>query len=129
MTRFIVFIGVAFGLLGGIHYYLWARLARDPHWPPPWSTVFGWFFVLAAVALPTVAFLARGKTHTVGGQVAIWAAYLWLGVMFLLFTAVLTTDLARLVAAIARRITRSGPIDAERRAFIARVMAGAIAAV
>src|SRR5205809_7227630 len=49
--------------------------------------------------------------------------------MFLLFTAVLTTDLARLVAAIARRITRSGPIDAERRAFIARVMAGAIAAV
>ena len=129
MTRFIVFIGVAFGLLGAIHYYLWARLARDPNWPAPWGMVFGWFFVLAAVGLPTVAFLVRGKTHTLGGQVAIWAAYLWLGVMFLLFIAVLTADAARLVAAIARRITRSEAVDAERRAFIARVTAGAIASV
>ena len=97
IARFVVFIGVALALLGGIHYYLWARLARDPQWPAPWGTVFGWFFVLAAVGMPAAAILARGRTHTVGWQIAIWPAYVWLGVMFLLFTAVLATDVGRLL--------------------------------
>jgi len=129
MTRFLVFIAVALGLLGAIHYYLWLRLARDPHWPPPWSTVLGWFFVVAAVGMPAAAILSRGRTHTVGGQVAIWSAYVWLGVMFLLFTAVLVTDVGRLVAAVVRRVSATGGIDAERRTFIARVAATSIAAV
>src|SRR5262245_15277581 len=129
MTRFLVFIAVALGLLGAVHYYLWVRLARDPHWPAPWSTVLGWFFVLAAVGMPAAAILSRGRTHTLGGQVAIWSAYLWLGVMFLLFTAVLVTDVGRLVAAIVRRVSANGGVDAERRTFIARVAATAIAAV
>ena len=30
IARFVVFIAIAVGLLGGIHYYLWVRLARDP---------------------------------------------------------------------------------------------------
>src|SRR6185295_9980473 len=120
MTRFLVFIVVALGLLGAIHYYLWLRLARDPHWPPPWSTVLGWFFVVAAVGMPAAAILSRGRTHTVGGQVAIWSAYVWLGVMFLLFTAVFAADAGRLLIAIARRISGNGTVDAERRTFIAR---------
>jgi len=129
MTRFIVFIAVALGLLGAIHYYLWARLARDPQWPSPWGSVLGWFLVVMAVGLPAALFFTRGRTHTVGGQVAIWSSYVWMGVMFLLFTAVLTTDAARVVVAIARRITQSGPVDAQRRTFIARITAGAIAVV
>jgi uncharacterized protein len=129
VTRFLVFIGVALGLLGAIHYYLWVRLARDPQWPAPWGTVLGWVFLLAAVGTPAAAILSRGRTHTVAGQVAIWSAYLWLGIMFLLFTAVLVTDAGRLVAAIVRRVSANGGVDAERRTFIARVTATAIAAV
>src|SRR5262245_6350274 len=113
MTRFLVFIAVALGVLGAIHYYLWCRLARDPQWPPPWNTVLAWFFFLAAVGLPAAVILSRGRSHTVGGQVAIWSAYIWLGVMFLLFTAVLATDVGRLLIAIARRISSSGHVDAE----------------
>ena len=64
-----------------------------------------------------------------GGQIAIWSAYTWLGVMFLLFTAVLATDVGRLVIGIARRISTSGGVDADRRTFIARITATAIAAV
>ena len=129
IARFVVFIGVALALLGGIHYYLWARLARDPQWPAPWGTVLAWFFVLAAVGMPAAAILSRGRTHTVGGQIAIWSAYVWLGVMFLLFTAVFATDMGRLLVGIARRITSNGGVDAERRTFIARMTATVIAAV
>jgi predicted MPP superfamily phosphohydrolase len=124
-----MFIGVALGLLGAIHYFLWARLVRDPQWPTPWSGVLAWFFVLVAVGVPAVLFLSRGRTNTVAGQVAIWPAYTWLGVMFLLFTAVVTFDVARVLVAIARRISANGVVDAERRTFIARIAAMAIAVV
>jgi len=129
MTRFLVFIGVALGVLGAIHYYLWIRLARDPQWPAPWNTVIGWFFVIAAVGMPAAAIIARGRSHTVAGQLAVWSAFVWLGVMFLLFTAVLVTDAGRGLVAIARRITTEGVVDAQRRTFIARVAATSIAAV
>ncbi|HEY7373200.1 MAG TPA: metallophosphoesterase [Polyangia bacterium] len=129
IARFVVFIAVVLGLMGGIHYYLWLRLGRDPHWPAPWSTVVAWFFVLAAVGLPVAVILSRGRGHTVAGRVAIWSAYLWLGVMFLLFTAVLAVDVGRLLVAIARRISSGTVVDAERRTFIARTTAAAIAAV
>lgn len=127
--RFVVFIAIAFGLLGAIHYYLWIRLARDPHWPSPWSSVLGWFFVVAAVGMPIAVIATRGRAQSLGGQIALWSAYIWLGVMFLLFTAVLATDGGRLVVGIARRISNGAGIDAERRTFIARVTATAIAAV
>jgi uncharacterized protein len=129
IARFVVFIAVALALLGGIHYYLWLRLARDPQWPAPWSKVLGWFFAAAAVGMPAAAILSRGRTHTLLGQIAIWPSYIWLGVMFLLFTAVLAVDVGRLVVMIARRITGNGSVDAERRTFIARIIATAVAAV
>jgi hypothetical protein len=129
IARFVVFIAVVLALMGGIHYYLWLRLGRDPHWPAPWSTAIGWFFVVAAVGLPVAVILSRAKSHTVAGQVAVWSAYIWLGVMFLLFTAVLAADVGRLLVAIARRISGSTVVDAERRTFIARSMAAAITAV
>jgi predicted MPP superfamily phosphohydrolase len=129
IARFVVFIGIAFGLLAAIHYYLWVRLARDPNWPAPWSAVLGWFFVVAAVGMPIAAIVVRGRSHSVGGQIAVWAAYTWLGVMFLLFTAVLATDLGRLAIGIARRISTAADVDADRRTFIARITATAIATV
>jgi len=124
-----MFIGVALGLLGGIHYFLWVRLVRDPQWPTPWSGLLAWFLVLAAVGVPAVLFLSRGRTNTVAGQVVIWPAYTWLGVMFLLFAAVVTFEVARVLVAIARRITANAVVDAERRTFIARIAATAIAVV
>jgi uncharacterized protein len=129
MTRFIIFIAVMIGLLGATHYYLWLRLARDPQWPAPWRTIFTSFFVLATVGMPAAAVLARGRGHTVAGQVAAWTGFTWLGVMFLLFTTVLATDAVRLLVAIARRISVGGVVDARRRLLIARIAATAIAAI
>jgi predicted MPP superfamily phosphohydrolase len=128
-TRFVVFIGVVLALLGAIHYYLWSRLVRDPQWPAPWNSVLAWFLVFAAVGVPAAMFVTRGRTGSVAGHVAIWAAYIWMGVMFLLFTAVLASDVVRAFVAVARRISAHGVVDAERRTFIARIAATTIAAV
>jgi predicted MPP superfamily phosphohydrolase len=49
--------------------------------------------------------------------------------MFLLFTAVFAADVGRLAIGIARRISASGGVDADRRTFIARITATAIATV
>jgi predicted MPP superfamily phosphohydrolase len=129
IARFVAFIGIALGLLAAIHYYLWLRLARDPHWPAPWGTVLGWLLVVAAIGMPAAAILSRGKASSLAGRIAIWSAYTWLGVMFLLFTAALASDFARLIVAIARRISSAPAVDADRRTFVARIAATTIAAV
>ena len=123
MSRFFAFIAIALSLLAGIHYYLWARLIRDPRWPAPWITVGGTLLSLLAASVPLALVLGRGQGHFRRGFV--WGGYIWLGVMFLLFTVVVSTDLLRLLAAIARRVAATQPLDLRRRTLLARLAAGA----
>ena len=123
MSRFFAFIAIALSLLAGIHYYLWARLIRDPRWAAPWITVGGTLLSLLAASIPLALFLARGDGDYRRGFV--WGGYVWLGVMFLLFAVVLSTDLLRLLAAIARRVAVAQPLDPQRRTLLARLTAGA----
>jgi len=37
LLPFLVFVAIALGLVGGMHYYLWARLVRDPQLPETWA--------------------------------------------------------------------------------------------
>jgi predicted MPP superfamily phosphohydrolase len=123
VSRFFAFIAVALGLLAGIHYHLWTRLIRDPRWPAPWSTVGGTLLSLLAASVPLALVLGRGQGDFRRGFV--WGGYIWLGVMFLLFTVVVSTDLLRLLAAIARRVAATQPLDLRRRTLLARLAAGA----
>ena len=129
MSRFFVFIAVAVALLAAIHYYLWARLVRDPQLPSPWNVVLKLVLALLAVGAPTAMVVGRA----VGGDrpdlrtALAWPAFIWLGTMFLLLAAVFTADAARAVIAIARRLAGSGAFDPDRRTFIARLSATAIA--
>jgi len=123
VSRFVAFIALAFGLIAAIHYYLWARLVRDPRWPAPWTTVGGTLLALLALSLPVSLILGRGQGDLRRGLV--FAGYVWLGVMFLLLTVVLAGDLVRSLAAVARLIVRAKPFDARRRELIARTGAAA----
>ena len=122
MSRFFVFIAVTLSLLAGIHYYLWARLIRDPRWRPPWVTVGGTLLSLLAASIPLALILGRG--HGDFRRSFVWAGYVWLGVMFLLFTVVVSSDLLKVLAAIARRVAAGQPLDPERRTLLARLTAG-----
>ena len=122
VSRFFTFIAIALSLLAGIHYYLWARLIRDPRWAAPWTTVGGTLLSLLAASIPLALILARGHGDLRRGFV--WGGYVWLGVMILLLTVVLSTDLLRLLAAIGRRIAAAQPFDPHRRTLLARLTAG-----
>lgn len=121
MSRFFTFIAVAFSLLAGIHYYLWVRLIRDPRWTPAWSRAGGTLLALLAMSVPISLILGRGAGDLRRGLV--WTGYVWLGVMFLLLMVIVSTDLLRLVVALGRRLAAAQPVDAQRRALLARTTA------
>ena len=129
MSRFLIFIAVALALLAGIHYYLWARLIRDAQLPSPWNGVLTLVLALFAIGTPTAMVLGRvvGRDRPGLQSALLWPAYIWMGTMFLLFAAVFAADAARAVVAIARRIVGGDSIDPDRRTFIARLSATAIA--
>jgi predicted MPP superfamily phosphohydrolase len=129
MSRFVTFIVVALCLLAGIHYYLWARLIRDPRIAAPWNAIASSFLILLAVSMPVV--LIAGREHPGIKRALAWPAYVWMGVMFLFLVALLSTDLTRAVVALVRRMgaggTTGGPHPTLRRTFLARGVASGVA--
>jgi len=127
MTRFLVFIGVALTIIASIHYYLWVRLIRDPHLPSPWAGLATAALILLAANMPLAMFVGRAR-HSVG-RVLAWPAFVWMGVMFLLFVAVAGADVVKLGAWMVRRAGNVSAIDLERRTFLARVAAAMVVVV
>ena len=127
MSRFLTFIAIAFALLAGIHWFIWARLVRDPRWPAPWTGVATVCLILLAVFVPAAMFL--GRAHPQLGRVLAWPAFVWMGVMFLLLCILVSIDIVRGIASLARWASDAGPLDEQRRTFIARLTAGAATAV
>jgi predicted MPP superfamily phosphohydrolase len=127
MTRIFIFITIILTLVVGIHYYLWARLVRDPRLPAPWGTVATGALCLLAISMPAAMLIAR--RFPAAGRVVAWPASLWMGLMFLLLVAIAGADLVRIVAWLLRRGPQ-GPVgDPERRAALSRIAAGAATAL
>jgi hypothetical protein len=125
--RFLTFIAVAFSLLGGIHYYLWRRLVRDPAWRPPWQLVGGVLVGLLAASIVLSLILGRGAGDV--RKAFAWPGYIWLGVMFLFLVAFAALDLLRVAALLARRTAGAAALSEDRRLFLARISAAAAASV
>ncbi len=132
MTRvvsFAAFLAISLAILGGMHWYLWLRLVRDPELAEPWRRVLGVALIVLTFSVP-IGMIARWLApHPLDRLIPI-AAFTWLGLAFLLFVAVLALDLARLAAegaALALAHLRSipePPADPSRRVFVARALAG-----
>jgi len=129
---FAVFLALALAVLGGMHYYLWARLVRDPALAEPWRRGLTVLFVLLAASIPAGLFTSRLLPRPLPKAVPM-AVFAWMGVSFLLFCALLAVDLARWVATgaswieAAMRHQPEAPADPERRLFVARAVAGGAA--
>lgn len=131
MGRFAIFLAVALAVLGGMHFYLWLRLVRDPALPAPWRAIATVVLVLLAVSLPIAMFTWRlAILPPALSRLVPVVAFTWLGVAFILFCAVLALDLVRLAAhgvdlvADALRRRPETPDDPARRLFVARAIAG-----
>jgi predicted MPP superfamily phosphohydrolase len=125
--RFLTFIAVAFSLLGGIHYYLWRRLVRDPAWRPPWQLIGGTAVALLALSIVLSLILGRGAGDL--RKTFAWPGYVWLGVMFLFLIALGALDLIRVIAFLARRAAGATALADDRRLFLARIAAAAATSV
>ncbi len=128
-TVFLAFFAVMLAVFGGMHFYLWARLARDTDLSEAGRRTAGVLLALAAVAVPAGLILARQlPSRTTRALAAV--LFTWMGTSFLLFCAVLAADLLRLAATGVRwAMELAGgkapdPADAGRRLFVARAVAG-----
>jgi predicted MPP superfamily phosphohydrolase len=132
LASFAIFIGVSLGILGGMHWYLWARLVRDPALPEPWRRIATLLVVAGALVVPVGMFAARLAERPLARVVPL-AAFVWLGVAFLLVSALLVADAIRLgtmgVAWLSDwfRHVPDPPADPGRRTFVARAVAGGAA--
>jgi len=108
------------------HYYLWARLVRDPVLPQPWWALATALLVILALVTPLSMVLGR----FVGGPWTaplVWVSFLWMGVAFFVLLGVGSADLLRLGSKI---WASSGEVaqDPARRLFFSRVVGGGAAA-
>lgn len=114
LWRVAVFLAVVTAVVLGWHYYLWARLARDPAWPAPWPRVVGaavWGGA-ALVPLGAIAMRLLGRPASVPLG---WLVYGWMGLAIVTLFVLLPADALRVVAARA--------VDPERRLFLSRSLA------
>jgi predicted MPP superfamily phosphohydrolase len=128
-TAFALFLAVLLALFGGMHYLIWARVARDTHLSQSWQRALGWVLFAAALAVPVGILLARRLSFQAAAPL-LAALFTWMGAAFLLFAALLATDVLRLIGAGVRLVVTAAaarvdpPPDPARRALVARALAG-----
>jgi predicted MPP superfamily phosphohydrolase len=123
LWRYLFFLLVVLGVDAALHSYLWARIVRDPALPAGWAR--GLTLVLWTLATsPVLAMMAMRAPRVVSAPLG-WVAMIWLGLAFHALLLFGLLDVARAIAWAARRGVE---IDADRRAFLARVGGGLVGA-
>jgi uncharacterized protein len=125
---FVVFLIVALSLVAGMHYYIWLRLVRDPHLPQTWGRVLTIAIVVLGLAMPATLFAAR-RMPIAAVRPAIWVAFIWMGIGFLLVAFLGIADLGRLTAFLYARLHGPSDPNPERRVFLARTLAAGVGGV
>ncbi len=117
-----IFLLVVLAIVGGVHFYLWTRLVRDPQLPAPlriWLTA---AVIAFALAMPATLLLLR-RLPAGWSALAAWPVFVWMGMMFLAFVAVLAGDVVRLLVLLGARVGGT-TLDPGRRLLLARVLGG-----
>ena len=123
-ARYVIFFAVALLVMGGAHYYVWARLVRDAGLPPPWARIATAAVALLFVLLMSVFIAVRALSRRTAAPFS-WVAYTWLGALFFVVISLGVSDLVKVIAV----RDRGGPDDPERRQALARIFGGAAALV
>ncbi len=124
LVAFATFFLIALLILGSVHYYFWVRLVRDTALPAPWqrgAEIALWLLLLsqpAGLALSAFVDTKYAKPLVLG-------CFVWMGMMFLLLTCLLATDVTRLLWRIGQAVaTNAPPADPSRRIALSRLFAG-----
>ena len=125
---FLVFLAVALSLVAGMHYYVWARLVRDPQLPQTAARVATGAIVALGLALPLTLFASR-MFPTANVRPAIWLAFIWMGVGFLLVAFLGIADAGKLAAFLVHKLSGGDVPDPSRRVLLARTLAAGVGGV
>ena len=99
LLPFLAFVAVALLFLAGMHYYVWARLVRDPQLPAGTARLVSSLIATMALVLPATLVLSRTRGAP---RPMVWIAFLWMGVVFLLSAFLGLADAGRALAWVAR---------------------------
>ena len=126
---FAIFFTFALLILGGIHFYFYFRLVVMPNLPVPWRTVAKVVFIALPLSFP-ISFLVGRVLDVSFARCLLYPIYIWLGVMLMLFFALLAIELIHGIAWLGARLAGHKHLveDPGRRLFLARVIAGTAAA-
>jgi predicted MPP superfamily phosphohydrolase len=123
--QFLAFFAVLLSIVGGWHYYLWARLVRDPAWPQPYARIAAIVLVVLALLPPLVMIASRALPRDVMKFVTA-GVFTWFGFAFLLGLSLFAADLGRLLLRAWQALAGNAPPDdPERRQLVARGIAQA----
>src|SRR5690349_1476541 len=103
-----VFLSIALSVFAAIHYYVWRRLVVDPALPAALQRVLGALLVLLFLSVPFTFYAGRIASFR-GRRLAALPGHVWLGVVFILFTALAATDLVRLAGSLLALIASDIP--------------------
>ncbi|MBI5509439.1 MAG: metallophosphoesterase [Deltaproteobacteria bacterium] len=121
---FVLLIGVALSIIGGLHYYFYLRLVRDLALSREWRLGTTTILVVLALSLPLAMILGRVLSSP-WRELVSWPAFLWMGAMFLLFVLLVAGDFVRAAGTLTARLLYDQDLsDPSRRAFFARLLAG-----
>jgi predicted MPP superfamily phosphohydrolase len=123
VLRVLIFLAIVLGIVGAVHFYFWVRLVRDTQLPFPYRPWASGILVALAALLPLPFLLAR-RLPPEWARWLLWPAFIWMGLMFLLFVLLVATDLIRLLAVTFARAGVTPELDPVRRTFLARVLGG-----
>ena len=127
LLPFLAFVAVALLLLAGMHYYVWARLVRDPQLPAGTARLVTSLLATMALVLPATLILSRNRGAP---RPLVWIAFLWMGVVFLLSVFLGLADAGRAVAWVARKLALpDAPADPARRVLLSRALAVGVGSV
>ena len=128
LTRILIFLGVSSTLVFGMHYYLWARLVRDPQLPPFWAKLATVALIALALSLPLSLVVSR-LFPSASLRPLLWLVYVWMGVSFLFLATLGAVDLGRLVSWGALRFLGPGSEglrDPQKRLLLTRTLAAGV---
>jgi hypothetical protein len=120
LGRILIFFGIISGITLGTHYYLWARLIRDPMWPSPWRQVATIALIVLALSIPASMLAWRTLPRNLAIPVS-WVGYVWMGSMFLLLVLLWGGELARWSWV---KYASFASVNGGRREFLAQLLAG-----
>jgi predicted MPP superfamily phosphohydrolase len=127
LLPFLVFFTVLCAVLFGGHYYLWARLVRDPGLTGPAARVLTATIAGLGIALPLTMIGSR-LFQSEGSRPLAFLGFSWMGIGFIFTSLLLLGDASRLVVQAfywlsGARGAGEGLADPARRLFFARTVA------